>query len=159
MPEMTAAPFPLKLGDLDLKLEPLTDKDIEELDNWLRSTMIDMARKSLTPDMTQQERDEILGAAMREARHMQMLSQQGARFVSSVEGITRVIYQSLTDDSRTLVSYEALRDALMKPENVDAAMLVWKELNVHKQNGASKKTKSKTKSKKPRSRKKRSTRP
>lgn len=111
MPDLTAAPHPVRVGDKQYAMRPLRDVDYDELDNWWRATLIDMARKMLTPDMSQEERDEILGAAMREAHKISVLQRGAARDPRlDMTRVGRVLWQGLRRDQPKLALDEFMRE-------------------------------------------------
>jgi|SRR6185437_6117870 len=94
-PSISAASAPLTLKGVDYNISPLSDRDWDELNNWLRSRLIKIARNSLTPDMDQESRDEVVGAAVREASKIDLMTGRGLRELSGPEGQCRMLYQSL----------------------------------------------------------------
>lgn len=129
MAEVTAAAWPIHLGDREYALSPLSDQDSEELTNWLRASFIQMARDSLPPEATQAQRDETLGIAMREARALNWFSPEGAKVVKSIDGVSRVLWQSLKKRHPEL-THKQVRALMTDPGTIDYVMTVWKEANV-----------------------------
>ena len=93
--EATAAPVPFPLGGKEFRMSPLTDIEIGELDNWLRARMVRAARESLTPDMTAEERDETLQAAVRASAGVTFLSDICTEVVSTPDGLARLIWHGI----------------------------------------------------------------
>jgi hypothetical protein len=129
MPDITGASHPIELAGVEYHLSPLTDRDIEELTNWLRASFVRMASESLTPEMTQAQRDEVLGAAMREARKIDWVSGEGARTMGTLDGISRVLWHGLRKRHPDL-TYEAVRALITDAKTVAKASAVFKALNV-----------------------------
>lgn len=146
MPQVTAAAFPITIGDATYEMSPLTDRDVDEINNWLRASIIKMARDSLVPGMTPAEREELLGVAMTKARQLSFMEGEGARIISSLDGVSRVVWQGLRrrhpelqwDEfkSRVFALKDADEDSLAA--DVSAMMATFQEINVGK--GAQKKT-------------------
>lgn len=131
MPQsVTAAPHPVTLGGKEYRMSPLTDGDFEELNNWLRSGVIQMARKSLTPGMTTEEREETLAVAMREARKVSYLSDTGRAAMTTVEGTAYLMWLGLRRNHADLTP-EQVREALFNDGDSILTMLkVWEEINL-----------------------------
>lgn len=129
MADVTAAAMPVVLEGVEYWMTPLDDRDIEELNNWLRSTVISMARQSLTPSMTRAEREEILDSAMRTARRMSWMSEDARSVMSTIDGVTRVMWQGMRKRHPNL-RHEDLRAALLRDENnILALNKIFKEIN------------------------------
>lgn len=140
MPHVTAAPFPIKLGKFTYEMSPLSDSDTEAINNWLRASYIQMARDSLTPKSTEAEREETLRIAMTTARKLSFMEGDGAEIISSLEGVTRVLWQSIRR-KHPEVSWELFRQQVWElkdlseaelSHDISTAMSVWKEINVGK---------------------------
>jgi len=59
----SAAPVPVRIGDRDLLLSPLSDRDFDELSLWYQGRILRIARASLEPESSLAEREETLKAA------------------------------------------------------------------------------------------------
>lgn len=70
----SAAPAPVRVGDRDLMVFPLSDRDFDELSLWFQVRVLRMARASLGPDATPAEREETLKAACARAGEMDFLT-------------------------------------------------------------------------------------
>lgn len=155
MADITGASFPLKLGEKTYQLSPLLDIDIEELNNWLRSTFIDMARSSIPANASKAVREETLAVAMREARRLSWVEGYGAELMSSgLDGITRVIFQSIKKNHPDL-KFEDLRSELMNPDNLETALVVWRNQNLISDSSDNEKKRREKKNKKRREQRKR----
>jgi len=141
MPQVTAASYPIKIGDKTYEMRPLTDRDVDEINNWLRSTFIQMARNSFTPDMKAAEREETLSVAMSRARKLSFMSGEGAEVIGSIDGVSRVLWQGCRSKHPTLTFEEfyaeifRLKDKSAQDlaNDIEASMLIWQEINVGKQ--------------------------
>lgn len=130
MPQsVTAAPHPVKLDGKDYLMSPLTDGDFEQLNNWLRSGVIQMARQSMTPDMTSEEREETLAVAMREARKMSYLSEAGRAALASVDGTAQLVWLGLRHNHPNLTADE-VRSLVFGGDDSLAVLKVWEEINL-----------------------------
>ena len=124
--QMTASPVQLDLPGLSIKLYPLSDADISELDRWVRARFVQTARDSLPPDATQAEREETLLLAMREAGGLTFMRPPGSDMLATVDGITRLIMQSARDQKLTL---DQVRQVLLDPKNIEEVNAKFKELH------------------------------
>lgn len=122
------------LGGVEYRMSPLTDRDISELDEWIQTEHIRLARASLGPECTQAERDETLGIAMRQARTLSWMSPEGAAIMGTVDGVARVIFQGLRENHPELVEkkvpHARVRQLLLDPRTVEYAMTVWNKINL-----------------------------
>ncbi len=137
MPDLTQAATPLHLGGVEYRLSPCTDEDIEELDNWLRSSVIRMAHDSLTEGMSQAERREILDVAMDKARELSWVSGDGAKAMASLDGISRVVWQGLRHNHPEL-THADVRKLIVDKRTIEYAMNVWRMLNLEPATGKAK---------------------
>lgn len=143
----TAASAPLTFADgTTYQMSPLSDKDIAELDAWVQSRIICMARESLPKDATQSERDETLRIAMQTASSVTWMSGQGAKLLATVQGWTRLVWQTIKRNHPD-VTEEELSAHMFSPENVREVNRVFTEQNVVK-DPAKKKTRKGRKRKK-----------
>jgi len=114
---MTAASMPITLGGKELAFSPLTDKDIAELDNWVRTEYIKMARDSLDTVDEPALRAETIKSAMDTAAGLTWMSGQGAQMMQTVNGMSRLCFQSVRRGDPT-VTHEWLREQLLDHRNV-----------------------------------------
>lgn len=130
MPQsVTAAPHPVTFGDRHFLMSPLTDGDFEQLNNWLRSSVIQMARRSLTSDLTAEEREETLAVAMREARKMSYLSEAGRTAMATVDGTAQLLWLGMRNNHKDLTSDE-VRSMMLNGDDMLSALKVWEEINL-----------------------------
>lgn len=115
---VTAAATPLVMNDgTRLQFSPLTDRDIDEIDEWLQARVIDNAQRSLGPSLSQAERDEVLSAAARESLTISMVSPIGARMLATIAGMTRLLWQSVKRNHPE-VTEDDLRRHMSNPDNI-----------------------------------------
>lgn len=144
----TAAAAPLKFADGTVyQMSPLTDKDIAELDAWVQSRIIEMARASLSKDATQIERDETLRIAMQTAVNVTWLSGQGAKILATVPGWTRLVWQAIKKNHPGVTEADVSAH-MFSAENVREVNRVFTEQNVVKTPAKKKKTRKGRKRKK-----------
>lgn len=138
--QMTAASVPIVLEDgTTYQFSPLSDRDLAELDAWLQSKVIQIARQSLTPDLSQKERDETLSLAMREASNVSFLTKAGQTQLATISGMVHLLWMSIRKNHPD-VSEDTLQSKLM--ENIDNIRIItdkFREVNkvYARRNGAS----------------------
>lgn len=128
MNDLTAARKPIKLGGREFLMTRFSDRDISEIDQWLRARIIRDARESLDANSTHSERAEILEIAMRMAAVTSMYSPIGARMIATVDGMAKMLLQSIHRDHPN-ETVESLRQLLFDQENLDVVNQEWKDLN------------------------------
>jgi hypothetical protein len=129
MAHATAAAAPIQLDGTEYWMSPLDDKDYEEVNNWIRAQVINMARAMLTDEMSQQERDEILRAAIATARPLNFTNAGENDKVERHGVMVKLIHQGLLA-RHPGIQYAFVKKALMKPKAIDDVMSRWYELNV-----------------------------
>lgn len=129
MAEITGAPVPIWLGKEEYLLSPLTDKDIAALDNWIRARHIQIARSSFTEETTPVERTEILTIAMQQAASLTWMGPSGAKIMSTLDGVSRVVYQGLLK-KHPEITHAKVMSLLFDPEVVKQATEAFKKLNL-----------------------------
>jgi hypothetical protein len=129
---VTGAATPVKLTNgkeiLEFMFSPLSDKDIDEIDEWLQARVIEIARESLKSNSSQRDRDETINAAIRLSVEVSLLSPAGARMISTVAGMTRLCWQSARKCHPDL-SEAKLRSFLINPANIDVVNKAFARVN------------------------------
>lgn len=132
MPQMSAAPYPIKLGGLDLRMSPLQDRDYDELSNWIRAKMIAAARVGLTADMDPDERRELLGAAVDNASRVQFGDPKHMDYFRSPDGFARMCWQGFQYNHPAL-TIEKVKELMLKDQDgLNECSRVFVELNFEK---------------------------
>jgi len=126
---LSAAGVPVELGGRQLYFSPFTDKDIAELDMWVRGEYIKMVRASFDDSTTKNEREEALALAMKHAAGLTWLSGEGAKLIGTVAGMARLAYQSVRKRHAD-VTLEWLQAEMFNPENVHAVRIAFEQANV-----------------------------
>jgi hypothetical protein len=125
---ITGASAPIKLGSTVYNASPLTDKDIAELDAYVRfvhiQTAID-ASKGQPPDMV----DRLVNAAVGQASSITFMSPQGAAIIRSQDGVARILWHGLKHNHPEL-THEQVRALMYDKTTIAEANRVFKELNV-----------------------------
>lgn len=90
---LTGCPVPLVFANGDSFLaSPLRDIDLAELDEWVQSRAIAVARQSLRLDMTAAERNETMEVAVRAAASMSWMTGAGCSLMSSNDGVSQMCH-------------------------------------------------------------------
>lgn len=135
-PRLNGASIPLTLtnkqgDDVELLLAPMTDRDMTELDEWVRAEFIRNARNSLGETATAAERQETLTLAMQQSFGLTFISGMGAKMMGTVDGIARLVWQGCKSNHDGL-TFEFVKDLMFSQQNVAASNAAWKSLNVPK---------------------------
>lgn len=116
----TTEPRVLRLADgTEWRLSNLGPDDVAELDSWLQSRMVSIARNSLDTSMSPAEREETLNAAIRVAANSTALAGSGSPILSSIDGIVRVIWQQVKRNHPN-VTHDDVRAKIFNPDNLRA---------------------------------------
>jgi len=120
--KVAGAAIPIEFSDgTSYLVSPLSDKDIEELNEWVRSEYISMVRRSGASP-------EEMGVAFNEAAGIQWMSGVGSKMMASVNGMARLVYQGCLKKHPN-ISYEKLRELLFHPDNLEKTRQVFERLN------------------------------
>lgn len=112
-------------------MSPLSDRDIDEIDLYLQSRIIEISRAAIPPDATREDREIFASAALREASNVSMLSGRGVGLLSTVGGMTRLVWQSIKRNHPD-VTLNELREQLSKEYNVRAANATFTKANANR---------------------------
>jgi len=127
--QLTAAATPLFLNKKEYRAAPLNDRDISELDEWVQTRLIQRASSALTPDMTGQQRAEILDSAMRVSQGLTWASGQGARILATVDGMAQLTWQMLKREHPTLTPEFVRQELMANPKaNMEETQRVFNRL-------------------------------
>ena len=127
---MNAAPVLLKFSDgTEYRMSPLTDRDISELDEWVRLTYINLALKSLPPEVSEEQREAVRFRAVGEAMAVTWTSATGAALMATVDGMTRLVWQGVRVN-HPAVTLEDLRKHLFSRDNLAMVRSQFRRANV-----------------------------
>jgi len=127
---------------------PLTDKDIQELDLFVRQQFMKSVYETLPEDLPDSQKEMAVRQAQITCSRMTFMSGEGSRIISTVPGMTRLTWQMLQHNHPDL-TVEDLHSMLLSPENIRKANEVFNEVN-----SPGKKSKKKPKQHQPKSPKK-----
>jgi hypothetical protein len=112
---------------LRLQMKPLSDKDISEMDLWVRVRYIRTAREAaegLTPDRYEQE----LRIAQMTAIQLSAFSGMGGKMIATVDGMARVIWQGIKDNHPEITEHR-IRALMFSQRNLKEANAAFKMVN------------------------------
>jgi hypothetical protein len=115
--------------EVTLLITALTDKDMTELDEWVRSEYIKNARLSLPANASTEERNETLALAFNQAFGLTFISGLGARMMGTVDGVSRLIWQGCRKEQPG-ITFEFVKSLMFDAKNVATSNETWKNLNV-----------------------------
>jgi len=138
MPNLEGSPVDLTLGDETFSMSPLNDGDIQELDLWLRSKIIKMARDSLSKDATEPERLITMQAAIAHASTLTWMSGPGARHLATIDGMARLMWQGIKK-AHPNTTQAHLRELLMNADNLNTMVDAYDQANEMRGNPKKKK--------------------
>lgn len=134
-PRLNRARTPLYLYDEDgvereYQGRPLSDGDMDELNCWLRSEFIRRAEQSLSGISDESLRYRILQGSVREAVKIDFMDGSiGTEMVGGIDGLSRLLWQSLREDQPKL-THEGVKRMLMRDENTKRGERFWTRLNL-----------------------------
>ena len=129
-PKMSASGGEVELAGKKYYLEPLTDKDYGEFENWLRLRPIIIARQNIAaiPGITQEEKEILLKEAMRLSAEINMVSVEGMRVMNTLDGAAYVTWLGLRKRQPEL-TFDKVRELLMDPKTLETAMTEYERNN------------------------------
>lgn len=123
------ASAPITFADgTELLMSPLSDRDIEELNEWVRAEFIKMVRNSLPTDCPNDKYQLEMTLAFSHAVTLSWMSGAGSKFMSTPNGIARLVYQSVLKRQPT-ITFEKVRELMYSPENIKRSTEIFEQLN------------------------------
>jgi len=125
---VSGASIPIKLDGRVLDVSPLTDRDISELDAYVKHVHIQTA---IDASLNQPDRiaDKIISAAVQQASSITFMSAEGAAIIRSTDGVARILWHGLRHRHPDL-TFEDVRKLIFNPRAISEANRVFNELNV-----------------------------
>lgn len=115
---LTRARKKVSIGGKDYYLKPLSDRDVVELDDWLRQRHIQLANE-VAKTLSKRDGDRIIDIALKQTITMTWQSELGSELLSSLIGVTRLFYQAQaprTESDR--LSFEKCYKLMQDPEAI-----------------------------------------
>ena len=132
---VTAARASVLLDGREFIVHPLNDRDIEELNVWLRAKHLRMVRASFDEDTTEADKNRIELIAQRVAIGLTWMHGQGAAIMASPVGLARILWQSTRRDHPEMTMDE-FNSLMFNPANVDEVNAAFESLNVKEPNSS-----------------------
>lgn len=133
-PRLTGAATPLTLeGDdgetIELSTRPLTDRDMDELDAWLRREYVARLEAATEGASESMRRDVMIHVASTVPSVHFMDAGIGSRMIASPVGLARLIWQSCRRDQPDL-KFARLKSMLIRVDNRKKARRHWEDQNI-----------------------------
>lgn len=100
MSDISAAPKTFKLGDRELALHPFTDKDMVELENWARSTLVERALAAIPSSLTAGQQREARSDILTEFATVTILDKRLHVLLLSPVGIVKMCAIGIRKDDK-----------------------------------------------------------
>lgn len=113
-----------------LWMSPLTDKDIAELDNWVRSYYLKTQRNSLGEDASEEDKIRVERIAQEVAVNLNWYQGLGMQIMAGVDGMTAIVYIS-AKKRHPEVTFDEIRALLLDPKNLNEANDKFESLNIN----------------------------
>lgn len=117
---VTASPAPFKtLDGKEFLISPLDDRDLGEVDIWLRSNHLAKILKAIPQGLPKQQEESLHRMAVREAAEMCWMTREGMTALATVEGMTRLMWIGARKNHPEL-THEAMQASIMHDGNKDS---------------------------------------
>ena len=90
---LTGATVEVRIGDRHVKLKALTDRQIVELDEWVRQRIMHIALASLPDRCTPALQDCVIQNALKVASGASWLNPEGRRVLHTIDGLTMLLFK------------------------------------------------------------------
>jgi len=90
---VAGAPVPVTIDGVEYRFSTLSDRDLCELDEWVRSQYLRVAQSTLPQDPA--ARDAYFAVITKQAMKLSWFSGEGLAHTASLEGIARLMFQSV----------------------------------------------------------------
>jgi len=131
-----AAPAEITLGEGKYRMSPLTDRDISELDNWLRVQTLRLARESCA-GADDDTMDRVMRVAFTHVNELTWTGPSGRALMGTIDGVARLVWQTIKAQHPDM-THDKVRVCLLDPRTLSAAIDVFDMLNgvIPKKKGA-----------------------
>lgn len=121
---LTNAKVPIFLDGKEYLAQCPKDRDFTELNEWIRSRYIKLARMSGI-GLSRVDRDELLSVAIRTAMRVRWSDDDGLSVINTPEGIAKICYMMIS----AAVPYENLCEMMNDPDNVNETIRLFDHFN------------------------------
>jgi hypothetical protein len=127
--QVTAAPIEIRMLDgISYRMSPLTQRDIGEIDLWLRSQVIERALADLPADATDEQREAAEKEATERAEKLTWIDGEGSELMSTVSGWARIVYQGVLHNHPN-VAFAGVLLGLSRGDTLSRVQKDWARLN------------------------------
>ena len=130
-----ACPMTLRIGDEDKEFQasPFSDKDYDELNLWVQSQVVTIARRALNvqlddEEISSQQYNDEMGIAYVASSGVSLYTPQGSAIISTPQGIARIAWQMLKKRHPDL-KYKSLLEPCKSIENQTTVLQTSNKLN------------------------------
>lgn len=125
-----------------LQTRALSDDDMIEIDDWLRREYMRRVEASISDLTNETLRERMVATAVRNVATLGMLDgRDGSAMVATVDGLSRILWQSMREDHEELTHQGLKRLLMADPANMTTGQEHWTEINIGKTGGGKKKRK------------------
>ena len=134
-PRLTNAATPIMLLDangaaFELLSRPLSDRDMDEIDSWLRQEYLQRLESALSVCEQPATKAMMITQACTLVTNIHFMDGGiGSRMIASVPGLSRLVWQSARADHPKL-TYSEVRQLLLNTENRTRAKKTWEDVNL-----------------------------
>lgn len=115
---LTRARKTVSIGGKSYHVKPLSDRDIVELDDWLRQRHIKLAN-DVAKTMSRRDGDRIIELALKQTITMSWQSELGRDLLASLIGVTQLFYQAQAPNvEKDRLTYEQCYKLMQSPEAI-----------------------------------------
>ncbi len=128
--KLTAAAMPIEIGGNSWRMAPLTDKQFEEMNLWVRSQHVKLATVA-AQGLDARTFDRVVGIALRESWEFRFDSDTGMAISNTLDGTVHLVWQSLRREQPALAEgtvRKALETGSLR-DNVNNAIGLFVQLN------------------------------
>ena len=123
---VNASPGTLILGDRELTMSPLTDKELTQLDDWVREQYVSNALKAIPIDIAEATRQRMELHIIDKAARLSCMTGEGASLIATPRGMAKLVHVSLHSDDITI---EELTREMYDPNNIRVVNRKFTEIN------------------------------
>ena len=122
----SAAPIPVRIGDREMLLSPLSDRDFDELSLWYQGRVLRIARASLDAESTAAEREETLKAAYAHAGGIDFFTEfQNGGLLSQKEAMVQLVWRLLRKRQPAFSLDDAEKLSEMEDDSLSVVIDAW----------------------------------
>jgi len=144
--KVTAPKVPVTLSGKDYFFSPLTDRDLAEFDEWLRSRIIKTAMEAVRGEEDPVIKKMVIDRALEKADRTSCFTADGARVLDTLDGFVQIALMSLLKQHPDL-THETVRAMMTNVENIDSARIAFDRANANPTSRPAQKRKSRPKRK------------